>query len=160
VVLLDISMPGKNGLDIIKQLKSENPGLAILVVSMHPERQYAIRVLKSGASGYMTKDRTPEELINAILMVVSGRKYISPILAQEMASILIEGTENAQGNLSDREYRVLCLIGSGMTNAEIADKLSLSPKTVSTYRTRILQKLGLANDAELIRYALENQLFE
>jgi len=159
VVLLDISMPGGNGLDILKQLKSQKPELAILVLSMHPEEQYAVRVLKAGASGYITKARAPEELISAIRTVAFGRKYVSSSLAQKLASKLGTVVERLPHEiLSDREYSVLRLIAAGRTKRGIAEEVSLSPKTVSTYRSRVLTKLGLKTDAELVRYAIENQL--
>ena len=144
VVLLDISMPDKSGLDILKQLKAEKPGVAFLMLSVHPEQQYAVRALKAGASGYITKNRAPEELISAIRTAASGKKYISSSLACELASNLGINTEKLpHQNLSDREYNILLLIASGNTKIGIAQKLSLSPKTVSTYRSRILKKLGL-----------------
>jgi two-component system invasion response regulator UvrY len=159
VVLLDISMPGRSGLDILGQLKSERPGLAILVLSIYPEEQYAVRVLRSGASGYMTKESAPEELIAAIRVVSSGRKYVSSSLAQRLATELgAAAQKSTQELLSDREYSVLRLIASGKTKGGIAEELSLSPKTISTYRSRILKKLGLKTDVELVRYAIEHRL--
>jgi two-component system invasion response regulator UvrY len=161
VVLLDVSMPDRSGLDILKQLKIEKPELAFLMLSIHPEQQYAVRALKAGASGYLTKDRAPEELIAAIRAAASGKKYLSSSLAQELASELGKATEKLpHQTLSDREYSILLLIASGSTKGGIAQKLSLSPKTVSTYRSRILKKLGLNSDAELVRYAIENQLID
>jgi two-component system invasion response regulator UvrY len=159
VVLLDISMPGRSGLDILEQLKSERPGLAILVLSIYPEEQYAVRVLRAGASGYMTKESAPEELIAAIRAVSSGRKYVSSSLAQRLATELgAAAQKSTQELLSDREYSVLRLIASGKTKGGIAEELSLSPKTISTYRSRILKKLGLKTDVELVRYAIEHRL--
>jgi two-component system invasion response regulator UvrY len=161
VVLLDISMPGRGGLDILKQLKSQKPELAILVLSMHPEEQYAMRVLKAGASGYITKARASKELISAIRTVASGRKYISPFLSQELASKLVASSgKPSQQSLSNQELNVLRLIAAGKTNKAIAEELSLTSTTVSTYRSRISQKLGLKSDAEMVRYALENQLLD
>ena len=161
VVLLDISMPSRSGLDILKQLKIEKPGLAFLILSVHPEQQYAVRALKAGASGYLTKDHAPEELIAAIRAVASGKKYLSSSLAQELAAQLGTATRKLpHQTLSDREYSILLLIASGSTKRGIAQKLLLSPKTVSTYRSRILKKMGLNSDAELVRYALENQLLD
>ncbi len=161
VVLLDVSMPDRSGLDILKQLKIEKPELAFLILSVHPEQQYAVRALKAGASGYLTKDRAPEELIAAIRAAASGKKYLSSSLAQELASELGKATEKLpHQTLSDREYSILLLIASGSTKGGIAQKLSLSPKTVSTYRSRILKKMGLNSDAELVRYAIENQLLD
>jgi two-component system, NarL family, invasion response regulator UvrY len=161
VVVLDIAMPGKSGLDILKEIKSEWPDLPVLILSMYPEDQYAIRVLKSGASGYMTKERSPEELVTAVRTVASGRKYISPSLAEKMASYLdVDGKKEPHEMLSDREYQVLCMIATGKTVSEIADKLSLSVKTVSTYRSRILEKMKLKNSAELTTYAVQNHLID
>ncbi len=159
VVLLDISMPGRNGLDILKQLKSQKPGLAVLLLSVHPEEQYALRVLKAGASGYVTKDRAPEELISAIRAAASGKKYVSPSLAQVLASAAgVEAAGPLHQFLSDREYSVLRLIAAGRTPISIAEELSVSPKTVSTFRSRLLKKMGLKTDAEIVRYAIENRL--
>lgn len=160
MVLLDISMPGRSGLDILKQLKKEKPRLHILVLSMHPEEQYAIRVLKGGASGYLTKESTPHELITAIRTVSKGRKYVSSSLAERLACYLeIKPEEPLNVEvLSDREYEVLRMIASGKTVKEIAEELSLSIKTISTYRTRILEKMGMKNNAQLIHYAIQNRL--
>ena len=159
VVLLDLSMPVISGLDTLKQLKSQKPELVILVLSIHPEEQYAVRVLTAGASGYITKDSAAEELITAMRAVSSGKKYVSSSLAQKLASKLGGAAESLPYEiLSDREYSVLRLIAAGRTKGGIAEELSLSPKTVSTYRSRILNKLGLKTDAELVRYAIENRL--
>ncbi len=159
VVLLDISMPVMNGLDILKQLKSQKPRLAVLLLSVHPEEQYALRALKAGAAGYVTKDKAPEELISAIRAVASGKKYISPSLAQTLASTAgVAATGPLHQTLSDREYSVLRLIAAGRTKIKIAEELSVSPKTVSTYRSRLLKKMGLKTDAEIVRYAIENRL--
>lgn len=159
VVLLDLSMPVINGMDTLKQLKSQKPQLVILVLSIHPEEQYAVRVLKAGASGYVTKDSAAEELVAAIRAVSSGKKYVSSSLAQKLASELgVAAVKPLYEILSDREYSVLRLIAAGRTKGGIAEELSLSPKTVSTYRARILNKLGLKTDAELVRYAIENKL--
>ena len=154
-------MPDSSGLDVLKQLKIEKPELAFLILSVHPEQQYAVRALKAGASGYLTKDRAPEELIAAIRAAASGKKYLSSSLAQELASQLGTAADKLpHQTLSDREYSILLLIASGNTKRGIAQKLSLSPKTVSTYRSRILKKMGLNSDAELVRYALENRLLD
>ena len=159
VILLDISMPGRNGLDILRDLKSKRPKAAILILSIYPEDQYAVRVLKLGAAGYLTKESVPEELINAIRKVAQGRKYISATLAEKLAVDLeLNAEKPLHENLSDREYQVLCMIASGKRLKEIGDELSLSIKTISTYRTRILDKMKLRNNAELIRYALQNNL--
>ncbi|MGE5301179.1 MAG: response regulator [Acidobacteriota bacterium] len=161
VVLLDISMPGRSGLDILKQLKNERPKLAVLVLSMYSEEQYAIRALRAGASGYMTKESAPDELIEAIRKVSTGRKYISPTVAEKLAVSLEANDERpAHENLSDREYQVMCMIASGKTIKTIAGELSLSVKTVSTYRTRILEKMRMKNNAELTHYSIQNRLVE
>ena len=159
VVLLDISMPGMNGLDTLKELRTKRPGLPVLILSIHPEEQYALRVLKAGASGYLTKDSAPDELIAAIQKVSSGGKYISPSLADRLALNLQTNVELAAHEaLSDREYHVMCLIASGKTVKDIAEELSLSVKTISTYRARILTKMRINSNAELIRYAVQHEL--
>jgi two-component system, NarL family, invasion response regulator UvrY len=159
VVLLDISMPGKNGLDVLRELKNKKPKLPVLILSIYPEDQYAVRVLKLGASGYLTKETVPEELITAIRKVAQGRKYISTTLAEKLAADLeFDSEKPLHENLSDREYQVLCLLASGKRLKDIAGTLSLSIKTISTYRTRILDKMKMDNNAELIRYALQNNL--
>lgn len=159
VVLLDISMPGMNGVDTLKELKALRPDLHVLVLSIHPEDQYALRVLKAGASGYLTKDSAPAELVTAMQRVSSGRKYISPSLADKLALNLQANVELAAHEaLSDREYHVMCLIASGKTMRDIAAELSLGIKTISTYRARLLKKMKMKNNAELIRYALLNEL--
>jgi two-component system invasion response regulator UvrY len=161
VVLLDISMPGRSGLDILKQLKTDKPGIAVLVLSMYSEEQYALRALKAGASGYLTKESAPDKLIEAIRMVSRGRKYISASVAEKLAYNLELGEERPpHENLSDREYQVMCMIASGKTVKEIAGELALSVKTISTYRTRILEKMGLRNNAALTHYAVQNRLVE
>ena len=161
VVLLDISMPFKNGLDVLSQLKAAKPALPVLMLSMHPEEQYAIRALKTGASGYLTKESAPEEMLSAIRKVSGGGKYVSASLAENLASLLQEhGDRLSHQALSNREYQVMCLLASGKTVSEIGRELSLSAKTVSTYRARILHKLRLKNTAELIRYATDNKLVD
>ena len=161
VLLLDISMPGRSGLDILKQLKSDRPKLSVLVLSMYSEEQYALRALRAGASGYMTKESAPDELIEAIRKVSTGRKYISPSVAEKLAFSLESGDEKPpQETLSDREFQVMCMIASGKTIKAIADDLSLSVKTVSTYRARILEKMRMKNNAELTHYAIQNKLVE
>jgi two-component system invasion response regulator UvrY len=161
VLLLDISMPGRSGLDILKQLKSDRPKLSVLVLSMYSEEQYALRALRAGASGYMTKESAPDELIEAIRKVSTGRKYISPSVAEKLAFSLESGDERPpQETLSDREFQVMCMIASGKTIKAIADELSLSVKTVSTYRARILEKMRMKNNAELTHYAIQNKLVE
>lgn len=162
VVLLDISMPGRNGLDILKQLKIDNPRVSVLILSMYAEEQYAMRALRAGAAGYMTKESAPDELIQALRKVSQGRKYISPTLAEKLALNLEGGDEQKPPHetLSDREYQVFCMIASGKMIKEIADELALSVKTVSTYRSRILEKMGLKNNAALTHYAIQNKLVE
>ena len=161
VVLLDISMPGRGGLDVLRQLKAEHPRLPVLVLSMYSEDQYAVRVLKAGGAGYLTKDSAPEELVNAVRRVIRGRKYIGPATAERLAVDLdLDFQEAPHEALSDREYQVLCLLGSGKTVSEIADRLALSVKTISTYRTSILEKMKMNTTAELIRYAIRHNLVE
>ena len=161
VVILDISMPGKNGLDTMKEIKVMHPDLPVLILSMYPEEQYALRFFRAGASGYLTKKSAPEELVSAIRTVSKGKKYVSPVLAEKLIGELDITTEKPlHSALSDREFQVLCLMASGKTSGEIAEELFLSVKTVSTYRTRILEKLHLKNTAELISYAIQNQLVE
>jgi two-component system invasion response regulator UvrY len=161
VVVLDIAMPGKGGLEALKEIKSEFPGLPVLMLSMHPEDQYAIRALKSGAAGYMTKDTAPEELVTALRTVAAGRKYIGQSLAERLAFNLdVDTRREAHEILSDREYEVLCLIAGGRTVSQIAEKLCLSVKTISTYRGRILDKMRLQNNAELTTYAMKNNLID
>jgi len=159
LVLLDISMPGKDGMDVLTQLKNERPALLVLMVSMHPEEQYAVRALKAGASGYLTKESAPDELIVAIRKVSTGGKYVSSSLAERLAALLQEDAEALPHEaLSSREYQVMCMIASGKTLKEIAGELSLSIKTISTYRSRILEKMKMRNNAELIHYAVKNRL--
>lgn len=161
VVLLDISMPGRSGLEVLKQLKGERPKLPILILSMYSEEQYAMRALRAGASGYMTKESAPDELIEAIRKVSQGRKYVSPSLAEKLAVSLELGEEKPPHEmLSDREYQVMCMIASGKTIKEIAGELSLSVKTISTYRSRILEKLNFKTNAAMTHYAVQNRLVE
>jgi two-component system invasion response regulator UvrY len=161
VVLLDLSIPGLSGLDVLKQLKSEKPGLRVLVLSVHPEEQYAVRVLRAGASGYVTKASAPEQLIAAIRKVHQGRKYVSASLAERLAQQLDpESATLPHESLSDREYQVLCLLASGKTVTEIGAELALSVKTVSTYRSRILEKMAMKSNAELTHYAIQNRLVD
>ena len=161
IVLLDITMPGRSGLDVLKQLKNDKPALKILILSMHPEEQYAIRAFKAGAFGYLTKESSPNELIEAIRKVSIGKKYVSSSLAETLASHLEAKSEKPpHDTLSDREYEVMCMIASGKTVKEIAGELALSVKTISTYRARILEKMGMNNNAEIIRYSMEHELTE
>lgn len=161
IVMLDISMPGRNGLDILKQVKNEKPEMSVLILSMHPEEQYAVRALKAGASGYLTKDSAPDELILAIRKISQGRKYITSSLAERLAFYLeVDSEKPLHEALSDREYEVMRMIASGKTVREIAEELFLSIKTISTYRSRILEKMGMKNNTELVRYALKNRLLD
>ena len=160
-ILLDLTMPGMDGLDVLKQLKIEKPHIPVVILTIHPESQYALRVLKAGASGYLTKVSASDELIKAIHKVYRGGKYISPSLAEKIAFALDEDASRLpHETLSDREYQVLCLIDSGKTVSQVAESLALSVKTVSTYRARILEKMHLENNAELIHYAVQNGLVE
>lgn len=159
LLILDISMPGKSGLDILEEVKRQWPQLPVLFLSMYPEEQYAKRALKAGAAGYLTKESVPEELKAAIRKVAAGGRYVSVGLAERLAYDLRRRADTpAHELLSDREFQVLRMIGAGKTVKEIADELSLSVKTVSTYRSRILEKTGMRTTADLIRYALQEQL--
>lgn len=159
VLVLDISMPGRGGLDVLKEVRRQYPKRPVLILSMHPEDQYAIRALRAGASGYLTKESAPDELVAAIRKIVRGGKYIGPHLAERLAiEIEAPGDKLPHERLSDREYQVLVLIASGKTVGQIADELSLSVKTVSTYRARVLEKMNMKTNAELTHYAIENKL--
>ncbi len=159
VLLLDISMPGPGFLDILHRLEVKHPLLRILVLSMYSEEHYAIRAIKAGAAGYLTKEHSPEELADAIRHVYNGHRYVTPLLGEKLASMLqYESKSQLHETLSDREYQVLCMIGTGKTTNEIATTLSISPKTISTYRLRISDKMKLKSNAELIRYAIEHDL--
>jgi len=159
LVVLDISMPGRGGLDVLKYIKLHNPTLPVLVLSMYSEDQYAVRVLRAGASGYLTKESAAEQLISAVRRISEGHKYVSLDLAEKLADSLdTNHRKSGHEALSDREFQVLRLIGSGMTVGEIAEELSLSVKTISTNRTRILEKMGMKNNAELICYAIRQNL--
>lgn len=161
IVVLDITMPGRSGLDVLREIKKSRPKLPVLVLSMHPENQFAVRVLKRGANGYMTKESAPEEFVGAIKKILAGGRYVSPSLAEKLATYVSSETQKPpQELLSDREFQVLRLIASGKIVSEIAKELSLSVKTISTYRTRILEKMGLRNNAELMHYAMQHQLVE
>jgi DNA-binding NarL/FixJ family response regulator len=161
VVVLDISMPDRSGLDVLKQLRSERPNLPVLVLSMYSEDQFAVRVLKAGASGYLTKDSAADELVKAIRKVVSGGTYVSAFLAEKLAfEIGTDSNRLPHETLSDREFQVLRGIAAGKSVTQIAAELSLSVKTVSTYRTRMLEKMNLETNAELIHYAIQNHLID
>jgi two-component system invasion response regulator UvrY len=160
VVVLDITMPGRSGLDVLREIKQSKPRLPVLVLSMHPENQFAVRVLKSGAAGYMTKESAPEELVGAVKKVLAGGRYVSNSLAENLAASLSVNQKAPQEKLSDREFQVLRLIASGKMVTDIARELSLSVKTISTYRSRILEKMGMKNNAELMHYAIQHRLVE
>ncbi len=161
VVLMDVSMPERNGIDTLKMLKKEFPKLPVLILSMHPEEHYAIRALKAGASGYLTKQSAPDQLVTAIRQVASGKKYVSPSVAEELANAIGEDTDKLpHEKLSDREYQTLCMIASGKAISQIAEELNLSVKTVSVYRARLLEKMKLKNNAELTHYGLKHGLVE
>lgn len=159
VILMDISMPGRSGLEVLKQLQAAGVKVPVLMLSMHPEDQYAVRVLKAGAAGFMNKESATEELIVAVHRIMAGRKYITPTVAEMLVGDAGHDPDKAMHEtLSDREMQVLQLIGKGNTVSEVAEELSLSVNTISTYRSRILEKLHLNNSAELTRYAIENGL--
>jgi DNA-binding NarL/FixJ family response regulator len=161
LLILDVSMPGRSGLDVLKEIKGFRPKLRVLVLSIHPENQYAIRILKAGAVGYMTKETLPMELVKAVRKVLAGGPYVSPTLAEKLATNLAADTrESPHETLSNREFEVLRMIASGKTVTQIARELSLSAKTVSTYRTRVLEKMGMKTSAELTHYAIFNRLVE
>lgn len=161
LVLLDISMPKRGGLDVIDEIKQIQPNIGILILSIYPEEQYAIRALRTGASGYLTKASAPNELINAIHKVLSGGKYISLSLAEILASEIDRySSQQPHKRLSDREYQVMCMLAAGKTVTEVANELNLSVKTISTYRARILEKMNMKNNAQLTFYAVENHLIE
>lgn len=159
LILLDIAMPGRGGIDTLKQLKIEKPEIPVLILSMYPEDQYAVRAIKAGASGYLTKESAPEELIGAIKKVAQGGKYVSMDLAEKLIEDLGKNAEKTDHTtLSDREYQVMIMIASGKTVKEVADELSLSVKTISTNRTRALKKMGMNNNAEFAYYAIKQGL--
>ena len=161
VAVLDITMPGRGGLDVLHQIRQSYPELRVLVLSMHPEERYALRVLKAGAAGYLTKESAPDELITALRKVAAGGKYVSPTLAERLADEIGTGIDKPpHERLSDREHQILCMIASGMTVSGIASELHLGTNTVSTYRARLLGKLNLANNAELTHYAIRNRLVD
>jgi two-component system, NarL family, invasion response regulator UvrY len=160
IIISDLSMPGRSGLDMVQQLKQNFPKLPVLILSIYPEEQYAIRVLKAGAAGYLSKDAAAEELVEAVQRVLQGRKYISSSIAEKIVEDLGQNSSGQAPHelLSNREFDVFKLLTSGKTVSEIADQFSLSATTVSTYRSRILEKMNMRNNAELTRYALENKL--
>lgn len=159
LIILDISMPGRSGLDILKQIKCFRPGLHVLILSMHSEEEYAERALRAGASGYLTKESKPDELISAVRKVIRGEKYISSSLAERLANHLGNNSEKLlHETLSDREFEVMCMIASGKTVREIAKELFLSSKTISTHRMHILDKMRMKNNAQLTHYAIKNNL--
>ena len=161
VVLLDISMPGRDGLEVLRELKQQKPKLQVLILSMYPEEHYAVRVLRAGASGYLTKSSAPDELISAIRKVASGRKYISSTLAERLTYELDRDADRPMHEvLSDREYQVMHMISTGKSVKEIAEALGLSVKTVSTYRSRIMEKMNMKNNAEIVLYAVQNKLID
>jgi two-component system, NarL family, invasion response regulator UvrY len=161
VVILDLTMPGRTGLEVLKEIKREKPKLPVLILSMHPEDQFAVRLLKAGASGYMTKESAPEELVGAIKKAIAGGRYVSLKLAEKLAGLVARDVSAApHESLSDREFLILRLIASGKPVSVIARELSLSVKTVSTYRARVLEKMSMANNSELVHYAFQNQLME
>jgi len=161
VVLLDISLPGRSGLELLKDIKKIKPSLAVLMLSIHPEEQYALRALKTGASGYLTKSSAPEELITAVRKAANGGKYITQSLAESIAwDFDSEQEKPLHHKLSDRELEVMCLMAKGKSIREIADDMAVSPKTVSTYRERILSKMNLHSNSEIIRYAIKNGLVD
>ena len=161
VVVTDMNMPGPNGLDLVKTLRAEHPGLGILVLSAHPEDQYAVRVVRAGASGYLTKESAEQELVDAVRRVAAGRRYLSQALAESLLDALdTDPDADPHAALSDREFQVMRMLASGLTVGGIAEDLSLSVKTVSTYRARLLEKMGMSSNAEVTRYALENGLVD
>jgi two-component system invasion response regulator UvrY len=158
LVLLDITLPDRSGFDVLKQLKYEYPGIPVLILSVHPEDQYGLRLIKAGASGYLMKEGAPEELVKAIRKVHAGGKYVSASLAEKLVSHLGAFDKPPHENLSDREFQILCLIAGGKSLKGIADELCISEKTVSTYRARILEKMKMSTNADLTRYALDHHL--
>ncbi|MBU0677174.1 MAG: response regulator transcription factor [Verrucomicrobia bacterium] len=159
LVMLDITMPGRNGLDALRDFKRDHPGLPVLVLSMHDEKQYAVRVLKAGASGYLSKEAAPEKLADAVQQILSGGRFVSKAVAHELVEVLVKkGGDDPHTVLSDREFDVFLRLASGETVTAIAKALSLSVKTVSTYRTRIIEKTGLPSNAQMARYAIHHRL--
>jgi two-component system, NarL family, invasion response regulator UvrY len=158
-LILDVSLPGRGGLEILKEVKQARPKLPVLILSMHPEDQYAVRALKAGAAGYLNKDSAPQELVTATRKIVGGGRYVSARVAEHLAyGVTGDSDRPTHENLSDREFQVLCMIASGKSVTDIAEELALSVKTISTYRTRILEKTGMRNSAELTHYAIREKL--
>ncbi|MCX7680202.1 MAG: response regulator transcription factor [Spirochaetes bacterium] len=161
VLILDISMPGRNGIEVLKDIHTRYPHIKVLVLSIYPEEQYALRALKLGASGYLTKEVTAETLVFAIRKIANGKKFITESIAESLAEYLTEGDEkNPHQKLSDREFEIIKMLASGKSVSEIAHELFINAKTVSTYRRRILAKLHLKNNAEIVRYCLEHHLID
>ena len=159
VVVSDLSMPGRSGLDALQQIKLIYPDLPVLILSIHPEEQYALRALKSGASGYLSKDTAPDELVKAVKKVLLGKKYISQSIAEKLVNTFSSNTDrNPHENLSDREFDVMKLLANGKSVSEIADILSLSVTTVSTYRARVMVKMDMKSNSDLTKYAIEHRL--
>jgi two-component system, NarL family, invasion response regulator UvrY len=159
-VILDISLPGTNGVEILKQLKHEYKELPVLILSVHPEEQYAVRVMRAGASGYLTKESAPDELVRAIRKIISGGKYISSSLAERLITDIDASGKPRHEKLSDREFEIMRMIAQGKPIKTIGEELCLSEKTVSTYRTRLLEKMNMHTNAEIVNYALKNKLIE
>ena len=160
-VVLDISMPQKSGIDILEQIRRDHPELPVLILSMHPAEQYALNLLRAGATGYLTKEAVPEELVHALHTLLAGRRYISPDVAELLASDLRADRETpVHAHFSEREFQIFCKLAAGMSVSQISEELCLSVKTVSTYRTRVLEKMNLKNNADLTYYAIKNGLIE
>ena len=160
-IVLDIAMPGRNGLETLSEIRRRRPSLPVLILSMHSEEQFALRAIKAGASGYLTKTNAAAELVRAIRRILAGKKYVSAALAEVLANVIESGEERPLHEvLSDREYHVVCRIASGKSVSEIAEETSLSVKTISTYRARALEKMNMRGNAELTRYAIRNGLVD
>ena len=160
VVLLDISLPDGSGIDLLRQIRPHKPDLPILILSMHPEEQFAVSLLRAGATGYITKDAVPQQVVQAIRTLLNGRKYISPTVAQILAEDVGGNGRPAHEQLSEREFQVFCKLAAGQAVSEIANELFLSVKTVSTYRSRILEKMGMKTNANITYYAIKHELIQ
>lgn len=161
IIILDIAMPGRSGLDVLREIRRKHPELPVLVLSMHSEDQFAVRAIKAGANGYISKDNAAAEVVRAIRKILTGKKYVSAKLAEILAdSLNAAAVRPPHEALSDREFQVLCQLASGKTVSQIASEITLSVKTVSTYRARILEKMNMRNNAELTRYAIQNSLVD